>query len=148
MFIGASHAAGLWDCSRVRETTLEANPEDLTESYLAALADAPASGIPSFDRLSIGIQSFDDDLLRLMNRRHDADRARKAVRTARKAGFDNISIDLIFGIPGMSHAQWERTLDEALALDVQHISAYHLTIEHGTPFGRMARENPSTFRPR
>ena len=122
------HAAGLWDCSGLREVTLEANPEDLTDDYLSRLA--------GFNRLSIGIQSFDDGLLKLMNRRHDAVRARNAVRAAGRAGFDNISIDLIYGIPGMTPAQWERTLDEAVALGVQHISAYHLTIEPGTAFAR------------
>jgi oxygen-independent coproporphyrinogen-3 oxidase len=123
-------AASLWDCSGLREVTLEANPEELTRDYLAGLAG-------SFNRLSIGIQSFDDGLLRFMNRRHDARRAREAVREAQAAGFDNISIDLIYGIPGMTSGQWECTLREAIALDVQHISAYHLTIEPATPFGRM-----------
>lgn len=118
---------------RLREVTLEANPEDLTDDYLARLAET------GFNRLSIGIQSFDDDLLRLMNRRHSAERARRAVRAAQAAGFDNISIDLIFGIPGMTPGQWERSLDEATGLGVRHISAYHLTIEPGTAFGAMAR---------
>jgi oxygen-independent coproporphyrinogen-3 oxidase len=124
------HAATLWDCSGLLEVTLEANPEDLTDDYLARLSTT------GFDRLSIGVQSFDDGLLRLMNRRHDAGRARAAVRAAQKAGFDNISIDLIYGVPGMTDAQWELTLDEAIALGVQHISAYHLTIEPDTAFGR------------
>ena len=126
-------AAGLWDCTDLRETTAEANPEDLTDNYIARLAE---TGV---DRLSIGIQSFDDDLLKLMNRRHSAAGARDAVRTAQKAGFGNITIDLIYGIPGMTQAQWERSLDEAAGLGVQHISAYHLTIEPGTAFGKMAR---------
>jgi oxygen-independent coproporphyrinogen-3 oxidase len=124
------HAGLLWDCSTLRETTLEANPEDLSDDYLSRLA---ATG---FNRLSIGVQSFDDGLLRLMNRRHDASRAREAVRVARRVGFDNISIDLIWGIPGMTSDQWLRTLDEAVGLGVQHVSAYHLTIEPGTAFGR------------
>ncbi len=154
------HAATLWDCSSLREVTLEANPEDLTDDYLARLCSVDSShslrsvrndskchpdgvykatrDLPvSCNRLSIGIQSFDDGLLRLMNRRHDAARAREAVRAAQAAGFDNISIDLIYGIPGMTAAQWERSLDEAVALGVQHISAYHLTIEPGTVFGKM-----------
>jgi oxygen-independent coproporphyrinogen-3 oxidase len=144
------HAVGLWDCSGLVEVTVEANPEDLTPDRLAGLVGL-AGGV-SPNRLSIGIQSFDDDLLRLMNRRHTAERARRAVRAAQEAGFDNISIDLIYGIPGMSHAQWERSLDEAIALGVQHISAYHLTIEPGTPFGKMAKRDegnrsPSAFRP-
>ncbi len=163
------HAVTLWDCTPLREVTLEANPEDLTNDYLARLCKADSSpsvrndraGEPvrnnktsglvlchpegseatrdlplTFNRLSIGVQSFDDGLLRLMNRRHNAARAREAVRAAQRAGFDNISIDLIYGIPGMTDAQWERSLDEATALGVQHISAYHLTIEPGTAFGR------------
>lgn len=127
-------AAELWDCTVLQETTVEANPEDLTKEYLARLTD---TGI---DRLSIGIQSFDDAMLRSMNRRHSAQRALDAVRTAQKAGFGNITIDLIYGIPGMTHGQWEKSLDKAVGLGVQHISAYHLTIEPGTLFGRMARE--------
>lgn len=126
-------AAEFWDCGELRETTVEANPEDLTDDYLERLA---AEG---FNRLSIGIQSFDDSLLRTMNRRHSAQRAREAVRSSQKAGFGNITIDLIYGIPGMSHAQWERSLDAAVEMGVQHISAYHLTIEPDTTFGLMAR---------
>ncbi len=133
-------AAALWDCSALREVTLEANPEDLTDDYISRLADT------GFNRLSIGIQSFDDGLLRLMNRRHNARRAKHAVQAAQKAGFDNISIDLIWGIPGMTNAQWERTLDEAVGLGVQHISAYHLTIEPGTLFGNMF-ESAETHHP-
>jgi oxygen-independent coproporphyrinogen-3 oxidase len=155
-------AAGLWDCSSLGEATLEANPEDLTGDYLAGLREEnfppaiegwqPKADGAVFNRLSIGIQSFDDGLLKMMNRRHDAGRARQAVMAARQNGFDNISIDLIYGIPGMTQRQWERTLDEAVALGVQHISAYHLTIEPGTAFGRMARRDrkstsPSAFRP-
>lgn len=128
------HAATLWDCTALREVSLEANPEDLTDDYIARLTGT------GFGRLSIGVQSFDDGLLRLMNRRHDAARAKSAVRAAQRAGFDNISIDLIYGIPGMTDAQWEHSLDEAVALGVQHISAYHLTIEPGTPFGRKGLE--------
>ncbi|MDR2912095.1 MAG: radical SAM family heme chaperone HemW [Alistipes sp.] len=123
-------AAELWDCSELREVTMEANPEDLTDEYIAGLAGT------GFDRLSIGVQSFDDGLLRMMNRRHDAARAKDAVKAAQRAGFDNITIDLIFGIPEMTAAQWERSLDEAIDLGVQHISAYHLTIEPGTAFGQ------------
>jgi oxygen-independent coproporphyrinogen-3 oxidase len=126
-------AGRLWDTSGVREATLEANPEDLTEEYLSRLADT------GFNRLSIGVQSFDDGLLKMMNRRHSAERARKAVSAAQRAGFGNITIDLIYGIPRMTHGQWERSLDETVGLGVQHISAYHLTIEPRTAFGRMAR---------
>jgi oxygen-independent coproporphyrinogen-3 oxidase len=129
------HAAGLWDCSGLREVTLEANPEDLNDDYISGLSKT------DLNRLSIGIQSFDDGLLRLMNRRHNAARAKNVVRAAQRVGFDNISIDLIFGIPGMTMKQWERSLDEAMGLGVQHISAYHLTVEPGTAFGKMAEES-------
>jgi oxygen-independent coproporphyrinogen-3 oxidase len=141
-----NRTAELWDCSDLREVTVETNPEDLTDDYLSRLSGT------GFNRLSIGIQSFDDGLLRLMNRRHDAARAKNAVREAQRTGFDNISVDLIFGIPGMTHRQWERSLDEAIGLGVQHISAYHLTIEPATLFGKMVQrdeenKSPAAFRP-
>lgn len=114
------------------EITFEANPDDLSPEYLAMLAQTP------INRLSIGIQSFDDFQLRFMNRRHTAAQAVRAVKHAQKAGFDNISADLIFGIPGMEDSTWEANIDRMLSLDIQHISAYHLTIEEGTRFGQMA----------
>lgn len=127
-----NHAGELFDCSSAEETTLEANPDDLTPEYLAALRRA------GVDRLSIGIQSFDDACLRLMNRRHDAAQAVQAVRSAQRGGYENITVDLIFGVPGFGGDSLRRTLDTALGLNVQHISAYHLTIEPGTAFGRRA----------
>lgn len=126
------HAAAVFDCTPVEETTLEANPDDLTEEYLAALREA------GVDRLSIGVQSFDDDCLRRMNRRHTAAQAAAAVRNAREAGFGNIAADLIFGIPGFGSDVLQRSLERLLALGVQHVSAYHLTVEPDTAFGRMA----------
>ena len=114
-----------------RETTLEANPDDLTEEYLAALRRA------GVDRLSIGVQSFDDDCLRLMNRRHTAGQAAAAIRAAQRAGFDNIAVDLIFGVPGFGGDALRRSLDATLGSDVQHVSAYHLTVEPDTAFGRI-----------
>lgn len=132
--IGAliNHAAELYDCSVVEETTLEANPDDLTPSYLDAIR---RTGI---DRLSIGIQSFDDSCLKLMNRRHTATQAIEAVRMAQQTGFDNITIDLIFGVPGYGGDSLRHSLDQTLKLDIQHISAYHLTVEPNTAFGRRA----------
>ncbi len=126
------HAAALFDCTHAVETTLEANPDDLTEAYLDAL---PEAGI---NRLSIGVQSFDDGCLRLMNRRHTAAQAASAVRKAQRTGFENITIDLIFGVPDFGGESLQRSLDTALSLDVQHISAYHLTVEPDTAFGRAA----------
>lgn len=125
-------AAQIFDCSAVEETTLEANPDDLDAPYLAALREA------GIDRLSIGVQSFDDDCLRLMNRRHNAAQAESAIRTAKQAGFSNITADLIFGVPGFGGDSLRRTLDRLLEADVQHISAYHLTVEPDTAFGRRA----------
>lgn len=126
------HAARLFDCTKVVETTLEANPDDLTEPYLAELREA------GIDRLSIGIQSFDDGCLKLMNRRHTAAQAVDSVRAAQRAGFGNITVDLIFGVPGFGGDSLKRSLDTALSLGVQHISAYHLTVEPDTAFGRRA----------
>lgn len=121
-----------FDCSMLEEVTLEANPDDLSEEYLRALRGA------GVNRLSIGIQSFDDEVLRTMNRRHDAAAAVRAVEMARAAGFDNITIDLIYGLPFGPKDALTRSLAQAVALGVEHISAYHLTIEPNTRFGRMA----------
>lgn len=126
------HAAALFDCTQVEETTLEANPDDLTEEYLSSLREA------GIDRLSVGVQSFDDDCLRRMNRRHTAEQAARALRNARKAGFGNIAADLIFGMPGCGSDVLQRSLDTLLAIGVEHVSAYHLTVEPNTAFGRMA----------
>lgn len=125
-------ASDLFDCTAVEETTLEANPDDLSGRYLDALRRA------GVDRLSIGIQSLDEECLRLMNRRHTAAQAVEAVGNARKAGFDNLSVDLIFGIPGFGGDSLRRSLDGVLELGAEHISAYHLTVEPDTAFGRRA----------
>lgn len=114
---------GLGACE---EITLEANPDDLTEHYVQMLTTLP------INRLSIGIQTFNDGLLKLLNRRHTAAEAIAAVKRCQDAGFTNISIDLIYGLPGETDALWEHDLEQAIALDVQHISAYSLTYEEGT----------------
>ena len=101
----------------------------------AALAALRRAGV---NRLSVGIQSFDDACLKLMNRRHNAAQAVEAVRSAQREGYENITVDLIFGVPGFGDDTLRRSLDSALALGVQHISAYHLTVEPGTAFGRRA----------
>lgn len=120
----------LWNADRFDEVTLEANPDDLTPEYLDGLQRA------GIDRLSIGIQSFHDAHLQRMNRRHTAASAVEAVRNARQAGFGNITIDLIYGLPGMTPGEWQYNLDKAVSLGVQHLSAYHLTVEPRTVFGR------------
>lgn len=114
------------------EITLEANPDDLTENKLAELR---AAGI---NRLSIGIQSFHDEELKFLHRAHNAAHAIQCIEDARKAGFNNISIDLIYGIPGQSEESWHNSIETALKLLPEHISAYSLTIEEKTVFGRLA----------
>ena len=120
------------------EITLEANPDDLS---VAKLAELRAGGV---NRLSIGLQSFYEPHLRLMNRVHTAEESTTAVRRAQDAGFENISIDLIYGVPAPGHHVWEADLANAFALGVPHVSAYALTIEPGTAFGH--RLQKGTFR--
>lgn len=114
------------------EVTLEANPDDLSP---ARLTEFRTSGI---NRLSIGIQSFDDHLLQFLNRAHNSQSAKRSLIDAREAGFDNISIDLIYAIPGLTDSLWEETLEQALAFTPEHLSSYSLTIEEKTVFGRWA----------
>ena len=109
------------------EATLEANPGDCSPEHLAAMRGA------GFNRISIGVQSFYDVELVMLGRRHDAAQAVQAVRDARKAGFDNVSIDLMFGLPEQSVATWERSVEQAVRLGTDHLSAYGLTLELGTP---------------
>lgn len=113
------------------EVTMEANPGDLTLDTLNALR---AVGI---NRLSIGIQSFQNDLLRLIGRRHNAQQAQQAVRDAQQAGFGNISIDLMYGLPGQTFDRWKTDIETALCLNVQHISCYCLSYETGTRLTRL-----------
>lgn len=110
------------------EVTFEANPDDLSPEYLNALRQA------GINRLSIGIQSFNNELLGKMNRRHDASQAVGAIDNAYKAGFTNLSADLIYGLPGLTIEQWEHDLKQMFSLPVSHLSAYHLTYHQGTPF--------------
>lgn len=113
------------------EVTMEANPGDLTREKLQALRKA------GINRLSIGIQSFNNELLQLIGRRHTAEEAEKAVRQAQDTGFDNISIDLIYGLPTQTMSLWKEDIAKALALQVQHISAYCLSYENDTAITRM-----------
>ena len=111
------------------EITLEANPDDLTLEKLTLLRRY-------VNRLSIGIQTFNEATLRWMNRAHTATEAQTCVWLAREAGFDNLSVDLIYGIPNRSELLWQADLQKVLALNVPHLSAYALTIEPNTAFGR------------
>lgn len=112
------------------EITLEANPGTVDESYLSAVR---ALGV---NRLSYGVQSANADELALLGREHDFAAAVSATAAARAAGFDNLNLDLIYGLPGQSVVDWQRTLAAALPLEVEHISLYCLTIEPGTPMQR------------
>ena len=112
------------------EITAEANPGDLTADRAESLIGQ------GLNRLSIGVQSLDNDLLNLLGRRHDADQAISAFRTVRDAGFDNVNLDLIYGLPRQSLAQWQDTLQRLSALGPAHISLYCLTVEEGTPLHR------------
>ena len=120
------------------EITVEANPDDLTEDYVTMLAALP------FNRLSIGIQSFDNGELQFLCRRHNAQEAIDAVRRCQQHGFNNISIDLIYGLPGQSLTVWQRNLEQALALDIQHISSYHLIYEERTRMYRLLKAGKIT----
>lgn len=117
------------------EITLEANPESLNAEYLYGLRQI------GINRLSIGIQSFDDKTLKFLKRRHSASEAIESIETAAKCGFSNISIDLIYGIAGLTDEQWEMELDKAFSLPISHISCYCLGIEEGTLLHRYLREN-------
>lgn len=108
------------------ELTIECNPDDLTENKINDFLEA------GFNRLSIGVQSFDDRILTWMNRSHSVLQSMQSVRQAQKLGFDNISIDLIYGVPNTDLKAWEFNLNQALELKVQHISAYCLTVEPKT----------------
>jgi oxygen-independent coproporphyrinogen-3 oxidase len=112
------------------EITLEANPDDLTKEKTKALKTTPVN------RLSIGIQSFYDEDLKLMNRAHNAQEAMKIVGLAQDHDFHNISIDLIYGIPTLTHQKWEKNLRTAFDMDVKHISAYCLTVEPQTALAK------------
>ena len=121
------------------EVTAEANPDPLLAARIPGLR---AAGV---NRLSIGVQSFDARELRVLGRRHTAADVERAVRAARAAGCANVSIDVIFAVPGQTEASWSATLDAAIALGVEHISCYGLTIEEGTPYATWFARDPSAF---
>ena len=108
------------------EITLEANPDDLTPDYVTMLRRLP------INRISMGIQTFQEETLRLLHRRHTAAQAIESFYRCREAGFRNISIDLMYGLPGETLANWEQDLQQAIRLQPEHISAYHLIYEEGT----------------
>ncbi len=122
------------DMSCLEEFTIEANPDDVTPEWCAALTRL------GVNRVSMGVQSFEDPILRLIGRRHTAVQAVEAVARLREAGIGNISIDLIFGLPGQTVPSWTDTVRQAIALRPQHISAYGLTYEEGTRLWRQRQD--------
>ena len=113
------------------EVTIEVNPDDVTENFAQELSSLPVN------RVSMGVQTFSDERLRFLHRRHSADQVMTAFDRLRKAGIENISIDLMYGFPGETMSDWKADIDQALALGAEHLSAYCLMIEEGTPLHRM-----------
>lgn len=125
----------LYETSTCTEISLEANPDDLHPEYISQLARLP------FNRISIGIQTFQDKTLELLQRRHSSEQAIRAVKDCRQAGFGNISIDLIYGLPEETTDNWKNDLEQAISLNVEHISAYHLIYEEGTALWKMRQKH-------
>ena len=117
------------------EITLEANPDDLTPEYVSMLRRLP------INRISMGIQTFQEETLKLLHRRHTARQAIEAFQRCREAGFRNISIDLMYGLPGETLDIWKEDLQQAIALHPEHISAYHLIYEEGTALWKLREEH-------
>ncbi|WMJ72492.1 radical SAM family heme chaperone HemW [Cytophagaceae bacterium ABcell3] len=115
------------------EITLEANPDDLTKDKLSIIKNY-------FNRLSIGVQSFDQENLRFMNRLHTSTEAENCIKEAQQFGLNNISIDLIYGIPGSNLNNWQKDLNKAITFNVPHLSCYGFTIEQGTVFGNWLKK--------
>lgn len=116
----------LFDTTSCQEITLEANLDDMTADYIKSIRTLP------FNRISMGVQSFQEKDLRFLNRRHNSQQAKQAVALCQEQGITNISIDLIYGLPGQTLEEWESNLEEAIRLQIPHISAYHLIYEEGT----------------
>lgn len=123
----------LFSVEQEAEITIEANPDDVTPQWLQGLASTPVN------RISMGAQSFNDDILRFLGRRHNARQIADAVRNCQEAGINNISLDLIYGLPGQTMTDWQHDVDCALKLGIQHLSAYALSYEEGTRLDRMLR---------
>ncbi len=117
------------------EITIEANPDDLSPEYIQILAELP------FNRISIGIQSFNDDELIFLSRRHTAKQAINAVKSCQQKGFHNISIDLMYGLPNQTLKTWQQNLRQAMDLRIQHISAYHLIYEEKTKLHKLLQQH-------
>lgn len=125
-----------YDISETKEITFEANPDDLSVEYLQFLKNQTP-----VNRLSVGIQSFIDEDIKFMNRNHNADEAIQSIRSAQDIGFNNITIDLIYGAQTTTHERWMYTLEKAISLGIPHISSYALTVEPKTAFEAQIRKN-------
>lgn len=121
----------VYDVDRNAEITMECNPDDITPEFTNMLSRLP------INRVSMGAQTFADSRLRLLHRRHNSDEVKHAVKLLREAGIKNISIDLMFGFPDESLSQWKEDISAALALNIEHISAYSLMYEENTPLWKM-----------
>lgn len=130
-----SHIYKVYKVTPNAEITLEANPDDLTSEYISMLRTFP------FNRISMGIQTFQETTLKQLQRRHTADQAIRAFQGCRTAGFQNISIDLMYGLPGETLTSWKKNLKQALSLHPEHISAYHLIYEEGTPLWKLREQH-------
>ena len=128
------HIYRLYRVAPDAEVTLEANPDDLTEAKIEALRQTPVN------RLSIGIQSFSDADLQFMNRAHNSGEAQRCIEMALNAGFNDLSLDLIYGTPGMSDQQWAYNIETVLAFDVPHLSCYCLTVEPQTALDHFVKK--------
>lgn len=128
-------AADVYGFTTLKELTIEANPDDVTDNWADGVIQAASPY--SSPRISMGVQTFDDQLLKLIGRRHTAHQAIDAVNLLKGKGIGEISIDLMYGLPGGTTACWQRDLDTAIRLKVPHISAYHLIYEEGTPLWQM-----------
>lgn len=113
------------------EVTMECNPDDITDDYAQAISRLP------INRVSMGVQTFDDNRLRFLHRRHSSENVYNAVERLRQAGINNISIDLMYGFPNQTVDEWRLDIDKAISLNVEHISAYSLMFEEGTPLFKM-----------
>lgn len=129
------HIYQTYDVADNPEITIEANPDDLKENFVLNLSKTHVN------RISIGIQTFNDKRLKFLNRRHNSDEAIEAVKMCQNYKFENISIDLIYGFPNEKLNDWEKDIETAISLNVPHISAYHLIYEEGTPIYKMLQKH-------
>jgi oxygen-independent coproporphyrinogen-3 oxidase len=133
-----NHIKKLFSITDDCEITIELNPDDVQSAYLKGLK------FLNINRISLGIQSWRDTDLKMLNRRHDSAQAIIALSETLNAGFENVTIDLIYGIPGMTLEEWESNLDFSFTFGIKHLSAYHLTIEAGTVFAKMVKNGALT----